>query len=226
MHKWTRAKMAEEDFQVVRLEDNFYRDSFGTVIFLIISVCISIALLVALSIYLHLSEPQPINFKTAAEWRIQPEIPIDQPYLSDADLFQWTANAMRTVFVFNFNEYNEQLKSYQPYFTAEGWKVFQDQLNNYASSTMVSNSKLFVTSTITGAPTAVNRGILSGRFAWWVEIPVDIAYQGSVNLPTRNLTLQVLVVRVSTLNNLSGVAIDNVIVTNGADVIPSGAVQS
>ncbi|EKD70569.1 MAG: hypothetical protein ACD_46C00488G0006 [uncultured bacterium] len=208
--------MAEEEWHIVGLDDDFYRDSFGKVIFLSMSVCFAIVLLAGLSIYLHLNKPKPVNFAVGADWRIQPAVPIDRPYLSTPDLLQWVSDVLRKVFVLDFNQYNDQLKLSQQYFTSDGWSVFLNQLNNYANYNNVKVSKLFVNGTPAGAPFILNQGLLSGRYAWWVQMPIDLQYQGGASLPNRSLTLQILVVRIPTVNNLSGVAIDNVIVASGA----------
>ena len=44
--------------------------------------------------------------------------------------------------------------------------------------------------------------------SWWVQMLININYSGGYTQP---LNLQVLIVRVPTLNNLYGVAIENII---------------
>lgn len=207
--------MAEDDQYVVELQDRYYQDSFGKLVLIIVSIIAGIVLLVGVSFYLHLNKPHPKTFPVGAEWRIQPPIPLDQPYLSTPGLTQWATDAVRNLFVFDFNHYSDQLKALTPYFTDDGWKVFLDQLNIYANPDNMPVDKTFVQGEVTGAPVILNQGILVGRWAWWVQIPFDInyAYAGNTKLPsTQSVTLQILVVRVSTLNNLQGVAIDNMVV--------------
>lgn len=210
--------MAEE--QVIELQDRFYHDSFSKLVLIMMSVLIAIALLIAVCIYMYFNKPPPKTFPVDAEWRIKPAVPLDQPYLSVPDLSQWAIDTIRHLFVFDFNHYSDQLKALMPYFTDDGWKIFLNQLNIYANSDTVSSEKEFITGKPTGAPIILNQGLLSGRWAWWIQIPVDIdyAYAGGAKQPTtQSLTLQILIVRVSTLNNLLGVAIDNVVVTKNTD---------
>lgn len=207
--------MAEE-FHVVNLRDDFYRDSFGKVVVIIIGILTAIILLVALSIYLYLDKPPPVTFPVDKEWRVIKPVPLDQPYLSRPDLYQWVSDVIQKVFVLDFNHYNDQLKTASQYFTTDGWKVFLNQLNVYANYNNVQAYKLFVNGVPAGAPYLLNDGLLAGRYAWWVQMPITINYAGYSPPPSKTLTLQVLVVRVPTLNNLNGVGIDNVIVANGA----------
>jgi intracellular multiplication protein IcmL len=208
--------MAEEELRVVQLREDFYRDSFGKVILIIISIFIAIFLLVALSLYLYLNIPSPVVFPVDKEWRIQPPVPLDKPYLPQSDLLQWVGDALQRSFVFDFNHYNEQLKVASQFFTADGWKVFLNQLNIYANYNTVQANKVFVNSAPAGAPVILNQGLLSGRYAWWVQMPINLNYAGLRPPFNKTLILQVLVVRVSTLNNLTGVGIDNVIVATNA----------
>lgn len=206
--------MAEDQLGVVKLQDNFYHDDFGRVILCFIGLAIAIGLLIAISLYLHFTKPTPTTFFVDREWRVQGAVPVDQPYLSPPDMLQWVGENLPRAFNFDFNFYNDQLKDAQQFFTPNGWSVFQNHLNNYVSYNYVTSNKLFVSGRAGGAPFILNQGILSGRFAWWVQMPVIVKYESYTAGSSKILTMQVLVVRVSTLNNLNGVGIENVIVTN------------
>lgn len=207
--------MAEEE-QVVTLQDDFYRDSFGKVIIYIAGVLLAIALLAALALYMHLNKPKPVTFPVGADWRVKPLVPLNEPYLTRPDLLQWVSDAIQNAFVYDFNHYNDQLKAASQYFTPDGWKVFLGLLNVYANYNNVQAYKLFISAVPTAAPTVLNEGSLSGRYAWWVEMPIDINYSGYKPPVTKSLTLQILVVRVPTLTNLTGVGINNIVVSQGA----------
>ena len=135
---------------------------------------------------------------------------------------QWVSDALPRVFQYDFNHYNDQLKVASQYFTVEGWKVFLNQLNNYVNYNNVQTYKMFVSGIPASAPFVLNQGLILGRYGWWVQMPLTIKYFGSNRNSTQVLTLQVLVVRVPTLNNLSGVGIDNVIVEKNASNAPAG----
>ena len=208
--------MAEEE-SVVTLRDDFYRDSFGKIVIVIFGICIAIILLIAISAYLYLSKPAPIIFAVEPEWRVTKPVKLDQPYLLKPNLLQWVSDAISKSFVYDFDHYNDQLKSASQYFTADGWKVFLNQLNIYANYNTVQKNKTFINSKPLGAPFILREGLLPGRiYGWWIQLPISISYSGYNQSSTDNLTLQVLVVRVPTLNNLMGVGIDNVIVTKSA----------
>lgn len=205
--------MAGEEVGIIELRDGFYRDSFSRVVFIISSIFVCILALGALSLYFYLDKPPPVVFPVDKDMRVQAPVPLNQPYLSTPDLLQWVADVVPRSFVLDFNHYNDQLKNYTQYFTSDGWKTFLNQLNIYANYNNVQAYKLFVTATPTAAPFVMRDGVIpeSGKYGWWVQMPVTINYAGYKPPSGVTLTLQFLVVRVSTLNNLTGVGIDNVI---------------
>lgn len=206
--------MAEEGLQTVQIKTDFYRDSFGKVIFIIASIFLAIIFLIAVALYLHYEQPPPIVFNVDKEWRVKPEVPLDQPYLPTAEVLQWVGEIIPRVFTLDYYHYNDQLKSFQNYFTENGWKIYQNQLNIYANSNDTQQKKLFLMAAPSGAPYIVKEGLLTGRYGWWVQMPITIQYIGGQRTLSNEITLQILVLRVSTLNNLAGVAIDNIIVTD------------
>lgn len=211
--------MAEEGMQVVQIRDDFYRDSFGKFIFIMANIGLAILVVLMTAIYLHYQKPLPIVFPVDNDFRIQSEVPLNQPYLQTTDVLQWVGNILPKVFMLDFYEYNDQVKTFNQYFTDNGWKVYLNQLNNYANYTTLQTDKLFLTAEPVGAPYVLNEGlfkegVLYGKYGWWIQMPIKITYIAPERTYTDTLTLQVLVIRVSTLNNLSGIAIENIIVAN------------
>lgn len=209
--------MAEEEFTIVTIEDNYYRDCFSRVLFIIGCLVASIAALIALSLYIVFTEPPPVTFGVASDWRILAPVDIQEPYLSEAELLQWVADVVPKLFDVDFLHVDDQLAALNQYFTENGYQVFLNQFNNNVDRDKLQTGKMFATNEITGAPIILNNGILSGRYAWWVQIPINISYAGMETIPSSSIKLTLLVVRTETSNNLNGVAIDNVLVEKGND---------
>jgi len=210
--------MAQEGIQDVVFRDDFYRDSFGKIVLIILGILVAIVFLIALSVYLYIDKPAPVTFHVDGDWRVQPPVPLNQPYFQNfhqADMLQWVADSVPQAFHFDFNHYNEQKEAISQFFTPDGWKIFSNQLNIYANYNNVQSDKLFVRAIPTAAPSVVQEGLLGGRYAWLVNIPITISYSGFKPPGSKDLQLQVTVVRVSTLDNLTGVRIDNIVVLNG-----------
>lgn len=216
--------MAEEKYMKVELRDGFYRDSIGRVILVIIGSLAAIVLLAGSCVFLYTQVPPPIIFPVSQEFRVQPPVPLDQRYLSDTDLLQWVVNVFLKALQLDYNNYNDELASVKHFFTPNGWQMFLNQLNIYANYNNVQTNRLFVNGTPAGAPLVTRSGLLLGKYAWWVDLPIYMQYQGMKppdNIP--NLVFQILVVRVPTLDSLDGVAIDNVVVGKPGTSTSTGA---
>jgi len=209
--------MADEQV-VLELRQDFYKDGIDRVKLIVSGISAAVACLGLLMLYLYVATPKPVIFPVEQEWRVQSQVGLDQPYLSAPALLQWVNDAMRNAFIYDFSHYNEQLKKASQYFTSDGWKVFLNQLNNYANYNTVQGNKTFINGVPAGAPVILNQGVLSGRYAWWVKVPITIHYETINRFWSRDLVLQVLLVRVSTENSLSGVGIENVIVAEDSYV--------
>lgn len=205
--------MAEEELQIVRLRTQFYRDGFSKVLIAMFLVIAAIITLIAISIYLHLTKPDPVSFATDSEFRILAPVPLDKPYLSNADLLQWVSEALPASFTYDFLNYNSEQQMLTQYYTSKGWQSLLGQLNNYhADFNSLQNAKMFVNATLTGAPIILSQGVLpEGKYAWRVQMPMNVRYSNLID--TRSLVIIVLVVRIPTLDNYYGVGIEDLNIT-------------
>jgi hypothetical protein len=116
------------------------------------------------------------------------------------------------------------LDSLQQYFTPDGFAKLTTMLNTYANPKTVDASKLFIVAAPSAAPTVfnqglINKGTLAGRYGWWIQLPLDIKYTGSAEKDyTTPVVVKALVIRIPILNDLSGIAIDDVLVSKAQGV--------
>lgn len=208
--------MAGDELQFISLRDDFYRDGYYKALTAVGVLLIAIVLLISASLYLQLSKPNPVTFVTGDEFRTLPPVPVNKPYVSQPDLIQWVSDVIPKVFRFDFINYDQELKNASQYFTVNGWKNYTDQLKIYADSKAIVAGKLFSNAEPASAPVIVNQGILpSTAYGWLIQMPLNLSYS-SVNKGSQSpLVIQVVVTRIPTLNNLSGIAIDSITVTKG-----------
>lgn len=204
--------MAEQELKVVSLRDDFYRDGFYKVIVALAVIVITLVFIVAVSVYIYLTKPVPVQFNVDNEWRTLPLISVDKKYLTDSELVQWVSEVLPATLRYDFVNYKTELDNSKQNFTQEGWTKFSEILNNFISYDAIQNSKLFVNATLASAPIILNQGLLQGRYAWWVQMDIEINYINFEKTSTQGLQVQALIVRIPTLQNLDGVSIDNVIV--------------
>lgn len=203
----------DDELQVVRLRNEFYRDGFYKVIIAFVMIMTAIGMLGGISVYLFLQKPAPVSFLTDGEWRAFPPVPLDKSYKKTPDLLQWVSDTLPSLFNYDFINYQSEQRKLKQYFTDDGWKKFTALLSTYANANVVQTAKLFVNSEATGSPIILNQGLLAGRYGWWVQMPIVIHYSNTDRHYDSSVVLQVLIVRVSTLDNLSGIAIDNMVET-------------
>lgn len=218
--------MAEEKLQLITLRDDFYRDGFYKALAAFAILLIAIILLSAASLYLQFSKPSPVEFLTGDEYRTVAPVPVNLPYIKQPDLIQWVSEILPSVFRYDFVDYNKMLNANMQYFTENGWKNFQDLLKIYADPNSIAASKLFVNTTPGGAPIILNQGLLPGGvYGWWIQMPLNLSYSSRTAGNAIPLLVQVLVVRIPTLNNLSGIGIEKITVTKkggGNQINPNG----
>jgi intracellular multiplication protein IcmL len=208
--------MAEDELQIVRLKTDYYRDGVSRILVAIAMVITTVIVLIALLIYLMVSKPEPVYFSTDDEFRVLSPVPIAQPYLSDADLYQWVSQALPMAFTYDFLNYNSQQQEIMHYFTPAGWQNLQGHINNFhLDFNSLQRAKMFVNAELTGAPFIINKGLLEGKYAWYVQIPLNLSYSNSMS--SRALVVVAKVVRISTVDNLEGVAIDNMSITTSQE---------
>lgn len=204
--------MAGEELETVKLQDNFYRDGFYKILFVFLTLLTSIGCLIALATYLYVVVPPPVRFSTDNDWRILPPVPLNEPYLRTPDLIQWVSEVLPNSFTFDFVNYAKQFQNITQFYTPNGLSKLTEILNLYVNQKNVESNKLFVNSSAAGAPFILNQGLLQKTYAWWIQMPITINSISVGRSIPQDLVLQALVVRVSTLNNLNGVAIDNLVV--------------
>jgi hypothetical protein len=211
--------MAGEELQIVRLRNDFYRDGFYKMFIALGLMLGAIFLVLTASFSLWLEKPSPVVFNTDAEGRVFPPVPLNLTYISTADLLQWASTVLPQAFSYDFMNFNTQYASLQQYFTPDGLAKLTTLLTIYANPKTVEASKLFIIATPSAAPTiftqgAIKKGTLAGRYGWWIQLPLDIKYTGSAEKDyITQVIVKALVIRIPILNDLSGIAIDDILVS-------------
>lgn len=204
--------MAEDALTVVSLRNNFYRDSYRKVmLILLISVLLNIALGGTLY-YLISHPPLPKYFATSVNGRIIPLYPLDEPNQSDSAIAQWANQAAIASYTYNFVSYRKDLEAASEFFTAEGWQQFMQALLASNDLEAVKTKKLIVSAVATGAPVILQKGVLNGRYAWRLQMPLLVTFQSASQFTQESYMVTMLIQRVSTLNNPRGIGISQIIV--------------
>ena len=204
--------MASDALETVALRNKFYKDNSSRVmLILLLSMLINFGL-ITLMYYLFTNPPQPRYFATSINGRITPLFPLDEPNQSDAAVLQWATQAGMASFSYNFVNYRNELQAASEFFTPEGWGQCMGALQASNNLDAIRAKKLIVSAVAKRAPIILEKGILGGRYAWRIQLPLLITYQSPSEFSQTEDMVRLTIQRVSTLNSPRGIGISQFIV--------------
>lgn len=202
--------------QTARLGSQFYRDNFRWVFSLSIGLVVLVALMIGFMFLQHFTRPSPSYFATENDGTLIKMIPLSQPNLTDSALVSWSVQASTAAYTFNFVDYREALQGVREYFTPRGFQHFLSALEESGNLKDVREKKLVVSAVPQGAPIILKKGPTSrGIYAWQVQLPMLISLQSATEVKKLNITITMLITRVSTTQTPKGIGIAQFIVKLG-----------
>lgn len=186
----------------------YYRDGYRSIVRIAVLEAFAIcALVVALAITIGVSRPEDRFFATTADGRLIRMVPLDEPNMNDAAIVSWSSRAASDIMTFGFHDYQRRLQESSTYFTRRGWQSFTEALDRSRVMEGVQKTQQVVTAAPKSAPVIVQQGLIDGIYRWIVELPLVVTYQSGTAQQTETLNVQLVIVRVSTLDSPSGVGI-------------------
>lgn len=204
--------MAEDALTAVTLRNRFYRDGQRKMILVLLVSMAANFVLAAILTYIITHPPAPKYFATSINGRITPLFPLNEPNQSDSAVLQWANQAAIAAFTYNFVNYRSELQAASGFFTSDGWDQFLTALQQSNNLDAVKAKKLIVSAVATRAPIILQKGILNGRYAWRVQMPILVTYQSASEFTQQNNVVTMLITRVSTLNSPRGIGISQFVV--------------
>lgn len=207
--------MAEDAVELVRLRNNFYRDNYRRMVIVLLVMLIINVALVGTVFYQIANRPEPRYFATTTDGRIMPIYPLSEPMWAPAELLQWAHRAAIAAHSYNFVNYRDAFQQLQNQFTPEGWNYFESALKDARTLDMVLTKKLIVSAVATGTPVILDQGVIAGRYAWKVQIPLLITYQSGSEQTQQPVTALMIISRVPTVDVPKGIAIVSFVESTG-----------
>ncbi|MFI4954507.1 MAG: type IVB secretion system apparatus protein IcmL/DotI [Gammaproteobacteria bacterium] len=202
--------MEQGGVEAVRFRNQFYRDGYRRVLFILLISFLLNAVLVSIIYYQIISRPTPTYFATNQDGTLKELIPLNQPHVSQEQLLSWASQAAIAAYSFNFLDYRSNLQNARKYFTPEGFDNFVKALDDSGNLQAVIQKRLVVKPVITDVPIIVKEGMIGGiRYGWRLQIPMLIQYVSASDKIEQPVLVTLLVVRVSTLDSSEGIAISS-----------------
>lgn len=201
-------KMPPGPLETVLTRNQFYRDGYRFWMKVSFIEAVSIlALIIALAITIAVNRPVDRFFATTSDGRLIRMIALSEPNMNDAAIVSWTARAASDVMTFGFHDYQKRLQENASYFTRRGWQTFSEAIETSRIMEGVQKSQQVVTASVQKAPVISQQGLVNGIYRWVVELPLVVTYQSGTATQSDVLQVQLVVVRVSTLDSPAGVGI-------------------
>jgi intracellular multiplication protein IcmL len=198
--------------ELIRLRNYFYRDGYrNTMTALLGSIVVNILLIaiVALQYYIR---PAPVYFATQTDGKLIEIQPLYEPLVDEEMLLTWASRAGLAAFSYNFLDYQDDLQQMRQYFTPAGFDNYLTALQQSGNLETVLSKRLVVKAVVTEVPVIVQHGLIKGRYAWKIEIPMLISYVSASETIEQPILLTMLISRVSTQDKPQGIAIAQFVV--------------
>ena len=164
--------------------------------------------------YLHGQVARPLNVPVDNEMRYIAPLKKTVHNKSDSELATYAANTMAKMFSFDWYNVTFQLNQQVGSFTQEGWLGFKDNLERSEILSIVQDNRYILSFQLTNTPVVINKGVekVNGEdVAFWTgKMNAKLLYinsaTGGINR-TDKTEITVRVVRVSTMESESGIAI-------------------
>jgi len=188
-------------------ENDFYRQHYHHVLYVLITTIFLLIICLIVSVYLSVHRPLPAFNAVEPQGDKLLLVPYLEPNLLPETILRWASKAAVSAYTFDFVNYRQQIESVRPYFTDSGWKDYLSSVNDLID-TIVKN-KVVINGVVTGTPVISNQGSLPGKgYTWRIQIPFLVTYQVGGPPVKRNYFVVLTIVRVPTNVNTQGIGID------------------
>lgn len=184
--------------EAVTLRNNFYRDNFRRIIWILLLSLILNVVLVCSFIFFSAKPAQKYFFAVTDAGQLIPLYPTVQAVVTNDTVLNWVTSNVPKIYALDFVHYREELNDTQQYFTPGGWSQFQTA---FAAQLKTILSDQLITSAVPAdVPVVTGTGVFDGVYKWQVQIPMVISLQQGNTVTTKKVLLTIVVDRV---NNVS-----------------------
>ena len=217
-----------DPFELVRLRNCFYRDSYRRLILLLLLTLMTLSISAYIVYYMYSHKPAPQYFATNISGGIVPLVPLNQPSLQQDEVNLWGVRAVQAALNLNYVQYRTQLSNaLGTYFTDRGSQAFQKALKDSLNlENLVANNLIQIASP-TAAPELLGAyvgksGDYKGRYTWVIKFPIELTFwKGGSAQSSEYIMVQLAIMRSSVLvDNLAknidatrGIAINQIIMS-------------
>lgn len=206
------AQLGGDNLQTVVTRNKFYREGYQSLMKIAIAQGMVVVVLAFLVVYKMFIEPPPVRyFATSNDGRIIKLTPLNEPSMTDATVLSWVSQAASNVMTFSFLDYRTRLQQSAEYFTPVGWDGFLKAIQESRFLEGVRVQQQIITAVPADAPVIIARkqeNESGDRFYWRIQLPMIVTFTSGEKTASKRQLLNLVVVRVSPLENPSGLGIE------------------
>lgn len=197
----------------VTRNNDFYRNSYNSIITALIVEIVVLLILVSVVLYQIFHRPLPLFTAATPKGQRMQLIASTEPNLLSSTLIRWASKAAVAAYTFDFVNYNKEIALARPYFTESGWQDYQSSVSGVIG--VITQNQLFVNGVVSGTPVISNQGELPGRgYTWRIQIPFLVTYQSAEQTSQQSYIVVLTVVKVPTTQSPTGIGIDQFVMTS------------
>lgn len=129
-----------------------------------------------------------IYFMTTPDGRLQEMIPLTEPYVSQAGISNWVAQAVTETYSLDFRNYRKTLAKAHHFYSRNAWQELNIEIQPLIEQIVA--QRLIIYAVADEAPRLLAEGVYQkGKYAWRLEFPMTLTHQ----LADRTITFKWLV---------------------------------
>jgi intracellular multiplication protein IcmL len=170
-----------------------------------------IAVLTIANVYLAVRPVQERYFAKDPLGGLRELVPLEKPIQSQNEMLAWATGAISSAFTLSFGNIQPQLQDARFNFTEPGWKGFQEALRSRGVLDAIINNKFVSTAVPTAAPVVVQQGLIEGKYAWRIEIPMIVTYESASGRASSSFLVEATIIRRPESENPRGLGIQSIV---------------
>lgn len=191
----------------------WFRDQYRRMTLLSSALALVAALSIMLNVVQVIFREKPVYFAQTPDLRITKMIGLDEPYIEQQGLTDWTVGVVGKTLSLGFLDWRTKLTDVQMYFQEEAFAGYIASMKAAGTLELIESKRLIMNPSQESSPIISASGLNeAGVMAWKIEYPVNISYESSQGVfLNQSLSVTVVVERVSTLDNKVGLKIRQLI---------------
>lgn len=193
-----------------------WRGRMGEKLFTLLAITGS-ALLVSVTgnLLLFFKKTPPAYFATTSDGRVIPMTSLSGPLRSSRWLLSWASRTAVDALTMDFVNWRRTFVRIRGRFSPQAFADFTRAFETGGMKTLVLDRQMVVSAVPENAPVIVATGVLAGRRAWKIQIPMTVSYSNGAGTTPKHYVVTMMVTRVPTTISAYGVAVTQFVLAEG-----------